>query len=863
MKLRNKILLVIISTMVLTLMVLWIVTGTVLMSGFAKVENDSATRDVQRVQDAIYEMVNNLSIKVIDWSKWDDTYQFINDSNSAYIESNLNDEAMRDLKIDIMLFLNNKHKVIFSKIYNKKTRLGSVLPSKIANILTNDSLLATHMSTTSEISGICLLAGKPLLIVSKPIITSEGKGPIRGTLIFAKYFDNDEVNRLQQITHISIVTDVFENRNNPDFDKIKSIITRSDSIHIKPLNDKIIAGYSFIRGVDTKPVLLIQIKLPRDIYRQGINTKLYLILSIIISGILLCIVIVVLLEQFILMRISKLNKDVNIITEKQDHSLRVTVEGKDELANFSSSVNNMLSALQAEETLLQERNKEIQLLMNSVPTGLLSLNEKFFINPEYSKSIEEILCQTNLAGKHFLEALNFDPNDEMGRETLINYLDVIQQELVSEKDILELNPFEEYQLHTKSVMKWLRIHYFIIDRGNDFTKHILVTIENITEEKALAERAGKSERENIQLKAIVEDPVLFKDFLTETKQILQHTKDSFLSLRPDKPSLIIINEIFRDVHTIKGAAGSFGLTTVTEIAEILEEKLGHLRENEIISSEIINPIKDLLSQLSTAIMEVMGVAKKLFGDDFNESNDIYLRISLDKLRQEFAALDSILKSELIVAQNYKNIRKKIEQQFINLRSIPVKRGIAKALKVIPGVLRKLDKNIQIDIVGGDVHIDCEIAKELNTPLIHLIRNSIDHGIEPEDIRQAVGKSKQGHVLISIAKNQDFVTVEVSDDGRGLDPELLKNTAIKKGILTELDAEKLTYQETLSLILKPGFTTSETVTDISGRGVGMDAAVVSIRDNLFGELSIESQKGIGTTFRINIPHCFGFLSSYHR
>ncbi len=858
MKLRNKTLLVTISTMVLVLMILWIVTGTVLMSGFSKVENDSATRDVQRVQDAIYEMANNLSIKVVDWSKWDDTYQFINDSNSAYIESNLNDAALEDLKLDIMLFLNNKHKVIFSRIYNKESKSGSVLPSKIANILANDSLLSTHSSTTSEISGIYLLAGKPLLVVSKPIITSEGRGPIRGTLIFAKYFDNDEINRLQQITHIAIVTDIFENKNNPDFDKIKSIISRSDSIQIKPLNDKIIAGYSFIRGVDKKPVLLIQIKLPRDVYRQGINTKLYLILSIIIAGILLCIVIVILLERIVLFRISKLNQDVNTITEKQDHSLRVTIKGKDELASFSSSVNNMLCALQAKEILIEERNKEIHLLMNSVPTGLLSINEKFFINPIYSKSIEQILGQTDLAGKHFLDALNFDSNDETGKVDLINFLEIMQQELVAEKDIVELNPFKEYQLYTLSGMKWLRIHYFLIDRGKGLSKHILVTIENITDEKALAERASKSEKENMQLKALVEDPILFKDFLTEMKHIHQHANASFVSLNPDKPSLPIINDIFRDVHTIKGAAGSFGLTTVIEIAGILEEKLGRLRENGIIDSEIIILIKDSLSQLSAAIMEVMEVAKKIFGDDFNENNDIYLRISLEKLCHEFAALDSFLKNELILDQDYKQIRKKIEHQFMSLRSIPAKRGIAKALKIIPGVLRKLKKNIQIDIIGGDVSIDCEIAKELNTPLIHLIRNSIDHGIEPEDIRQAAGKSEQGHVSISIANIPDFIIVEVSDDGCGLDPELLKNTAIKKGLLTELEAERLTYQEALSLILKPGFTTAETVTDISGCGVGMDSVAVSIRENLFGDLSIESQKGIGTTFRIKVPHCSRFI-----
>jgi two-component system chemotaxis sensor kinase CheA len=185
--------------------------------------------------------------------------------------------------------------------------------------------------------------------------------------------------------------------------------------------------------------------------------------------------------------------------------------------------------------------------------------------------------------------------------------------------------------------------------------------------------------------------------------------------------------------------------------------------------------------------------------------------------------------------------------------VPAKRGIAKALKLIPGLNARLQKDIVFSIHGEEIPIDCEIARELNTPLVHLIRNAFDHGIEIDpDERLKQGKTSEGHVELIISSNSETLTIEVSDDGNGIDPEELKNTALRKGMLTSSVAARMSRDELLALIYKPGFTTTDVVSDVSGRGVGMDAVITSIKEKLHGTITILSTVGKGTRFILNIP-----------
>jgi two-component system, chemotaxis family, sensor kinase CheA len=210
-------------------------------------------------------------------------------------------------------------------------------------------------------------------------------------------------------------------------------------------------------------------------------------------------------------------------------------------------------------------------------------------------------------------------------------------------------------------------------------------------------------------------------------------------------------------------------------------------------------------------------------------------------------------------ENYNKIRVSIFSHFVNIRLVQAKRGLAKALKTAPNVISRLQKNVSLVITGENTLIDCEIARDLNNPLIHLIRNCLDHGIEnSEQERIDLGKSPQGSLLIIIRNNDtNSVSIDITDDGRGIDPDFIRTQAVARGLITQEAASLMNDQDALALILIPGFTTTRDTTEFSGRGVGMDVVNMVVKDKLGGKLSIISQKNHGTTFRITVPATIPF------
>jgi two-component system chemotaxis sensor kinase CheA len=163
--------------------------------------------------------------------------------------------------------------------------------------------------------------------------------------------------------------------------------------------------------------------------------------------------------------------------------------------------------------------------------------------------------------------------------------------------------------------------------------------------------------------------------------------------------------------------------------------------------------------------------------------------------------------------------------------------------------KELGKEIELTTEGAETELDKTVIEKLNDPMVHLIRNCIDHGVETPDFRSNIGKPAQGMIHLSAKHSGAYVLIEIVDDGAGLDADVIRSKAVEKGMIVP-DAE-LTEKEIYSLILAPGFSTAKTVTNVSGRGVGMDVVKRAI-DNLRGSIGITSQKGIGTTITLRLP-----------
>ncbi|MFW5978367.1 MAG: chemotaxis protein CheA, partial [Halohasta sp.] len=218
-----------------------------------------------------------------------------------------------------------------------------------------------------------------------------------------------------------------------------------------------------------------------------------------------------------------------------------------------------------------------------------------------------------------------------------------------------------------------------------------------------------------------------------------------------------------------------------------------------------------------------------------------------KLRREMeaAGMDSDNLDEL------DKITANLQNTAMDMRLIPLSKIVDTFPRLVRDVARETGKRVNFSVSGSDIELDRTILTEIRDPLIHILRNAVDHGVEPPEVREEKGKSATGSVSLTATRERDHVTIEVADDGAGLDKEVLKEKAIEKGVKTENELELMDDQEIYELIFHPGFSTAEEVTDVSGRGVGMDVVHNTVKQ-LDGTVSVDSELDEGTVVRLRLP-----------
>lgn len=247
------------------------------------------------------------------------------------------------------------------------------------------------------------------------------------------------------------------------------------------------------------------------------------------------------------------------------------------------------------------------------------------------------------------------------------------------------------------------------------------------------------------------------------------------------------------------------------------------------------------------VIEMLRVPAEKLDELSNFIGEMVVALSLLSQNKELESIsDRQIQNQL---DHLGKITESLRSKVLELRMFPIKNLFSKLTRQVRDLSQKSNKNINLEISGEDTLVDKSIIENIEAPLIHLVRNSIDHGIEPEEERQATGKPMAGQVSIKAQHKGDTIEVSVKDDGKGLDRDLILEKAIEKGLTK--GGENLSDDQVFSFIFHPGFSTAIKVTDISGRGVGLDVVRKTV-ENLRGKLEIESQPGEGTTFVMNLP-----------
>ena len=241
-----------------------------------------------------------------------------------------------------------------------------------------------------------------------------------------------------------------------------------------------------------------------------------------------------------------------------------------------------------------------------------------------------------------------------------------------------------------------------------------------------------------------------------------------------------------------------------------------------------------------------------------------IRVSTDRLDRVIELVGKLMVTYAVIAQGgaqnlsqmasslreLDNVISNLQREVDAIRLVPLKQIFMPMHRLVKSLSQKIGKKLEFEVTGDDLALDKTIVESLNEPLVHLLRNAVDHGLEDTEGRIAAGKNETGKVFLSAWRKGDSAFIQVRDDGRGLDPERILNKALEKGLADE--GKEYEPQEILQFVLQSGFSTAEKITDVSGRGVGMDAVVNSIRNTLDGDVEIESDLGHGAAFTISIP-----------
>ena len=279
-----------------------------------------------------------------------------------------------------------------------------------------------------------------------------------------------------------------------------------------------------------------------------------------------------------------------------------------------------------------------------------------------------------------------------------------------------------------------------------------------------------------------------------------------------------------------------------------------------------NPLQ-MLERISAAL-EAMGQSNRLQSKDAQGELES-LRATARRIHQELVDLAKELQVlprarqavyELQEAvHQLERVTDGLQQTVMQTRMVPIGPLFARFKRVVRDITRLNGKSARLVILGEKTELDKRMIDELGDPLIHLVRNALDHGIEPPDVREALGKPRQGTVTLEAFHRGNSIVIRVSDDGRGLDAEKILRKAIEKGLVSPADAEKMTREQIYQLIWQPGLSTAEKVTEISGRGMGMDIVLAKISE-LNGTVEIDSTPGVGTTMTIKLPLTLAILPS---
>ncbi|MBK6637060.1 MAG: MCP four helix bundle domain-containing protein [Rhodocyclaceae bacterium] len=529
------------------------------------------------------------------------------------------------------------------------------------------------------------------------------------------------------------------------------------------------------------------------------------------------------------------------------------------------AINDGLEDMVAARTsALAEKTQDINAMMQNLPQGVMTIVGSGTIHPEYSKYLETIFETQEIAGRPALDFL-FKGGD-LGADALSSVEAGVFACLGEDRMNFDFNSHvltSDYKIELSSgKSKWLNLTWSPICNDSDVVDKLMVCVRDVTELRKLEAEAGQQRRELEMIgQILVVSQEKFHEFVDSSRRFVSENETLLQAAADKHPDLV--TQLFRNMHTIKGNARTYGLLHLTNVVHEAEQAYDQLRKNPDVDFEkqsLLDKLQEVMQSLEEyAVLNEVKLGRK--GPGRRGSAEKYFMVRREQVEDMVAQIERLQLTDADT-QALAGTLRNVDATLRLIGTEPLQGVLAGVFDSLPSLANELGKEAPLlAIEDNNIHIRNQISDLLRNVFMHLYRNSMDHGIETAADRIAKGKSAAGTIRLQTQLENGRLQMRLSDDGRGLAVGYIRKKAIENGLLqpdtTASDAE------VAQLIFAAGFSTATAVTEISGRGVGMDAVQDFIKRE-GGTITLRfTDDNNGADFRsfetlISLPGAFGVL-----